>query len=284
MLDQLGRHLRGNLVAYAALLVALLGSGALALGSIPGSGGRISACFVKKGARRGQLRVLLKGRCRRKERALAWNQAGPPGPTGPAGPTGPPGPASGRAGGSLTGSYPNPGIAPNAVGPGQIADTQRAINLAVSSFTAEDTANQLDFAPTDGKADLAKVTSNVVIEWDGNTTDGAAVAANSVFTSFTVPPDYASGGELRVRLSENAATGGAEVFHCEVAINGGSFANFGSPKQVTLTTAGVTEYTLVPSATYAPGDVAGIQCDAEPINHNDDIRLHGAEFVYNAVQ
>jgi hypothetical protein len=49
VLDQLGRHLRGSIVAYTALAVALLGSGALALGAVPGSGGQISACFVKKG-------------------------------------------------------------------------------------------------------------------------------------------------------------------------------------------------------------------------------------------
>jgi hypothetical protein len=45
-----------------------------------------------------------------------------PGLKGPAGPQGPPGPSTGPAGGGLTGTFPNPLIAANAIGGAQIKD------------------------------------------------------------------------------------------------------------------------------------------------------------------
>lgn len=60
--------------------------------------------------------------------------AGPPGPQGEPGPPGPPGPPSGPAGGDLTGTYPDPQIAANAV---------TGAEVAPDTLTAEDLGNNV---------------------------------------------------------------------------------------------------------------------------------------------
>jgi type VI secretion system secreted protein Hcp len=92
---------------------AALGAGAaIAVGSIPGSDGVITGCYLKTVSnidiqRYGQLRVIdtsqpaqnpnggpnEQGACLPDETKITWNQSGP---QGPAGPTGPQGPAGGQ--------------------------------------------------------------------------------------------------------------------------------------------------------------------------------------------
>jgi hypothetical protein len=94
-----------------------------------GSGGVLTGCVSK---RTGSLRVVATHRrCRKGEIAVRWNEkgsAGPKGATGPAGVTGaagvaglagaagstgaagPPGPGTGKAGGDLAGSFPDPTV------------------------------------------------------------------------------------------------------------------------------------------------------------------------------
>jgi hypothetical protein len=73
MLERLPHPNHGTVVAYVALFVALGGSAYAVTGRSPAP---IHACASK---RTGQLRLLRRGRCRRGELPISWNQEGPAG-------------------------------------------------------------------------------------------------------------------------------------------------------------------------------------------------------------
>jgi hypothetical protein len=77
-------------IAAASLVLAVAAAAASTGDVIPGSAGQIDACVKRSG----KLRLVADATaCRRSERLVSWNTAGPPGPAGPAGPAGEPGPA-----------------------------------------------------------------------------------------------------------------------------------------------------------------------------------------------
>jgi Collagen triple helix repeat (20 copies) len=106
-----------NVTAVVALVFAM-GGGAFAITSIPGRNGVIHGCYQK---RTGTLRVMAAGkRCRRSEKAIAWNQKGAQGQPGVQGIQGQPGP-KGDAG--LAGPKGDTG-APGQAGPSGVVGAE----------------------------------------------------------------------------------------------------------------------------------------------------------------
>src|ERR1700758_5121518 len=75
------QHLRGNVVAYLAVVLAL-GAGS-AIAATPTK--TITVCANKK---TGALYLHQRGRCTRKQTRISWNQQGPRGLQGAQGPAG----------------------------------------------------------------------------------------------------------------------------------------------------------------------------------------------------
>ena len=67
--------------AAGAFGAALVG-GVVAIGALPDSKGKINACYVKHGERKGDVRLLVSGTCRSDEKKVSWNQRGPRGESG----------------------------------------------------------------------------------------------------------------------------------------------------------------------------------------------------------
>jgi hypothetical protein len=69
-----------NVVAFAAVAIAVALLGGAVLAAIPGAGGEISACYNRSG----KVRVIdaeAGETCKSRETPLAWNQIGPRGPS-----------------------------------------------------------------------------------------------------------------------------------------------------------------------------------------------------------
>lgn len=69
-----------NVMATIAVFAAV-GGGAFAVGAIPDGEGKINACYVPSGKKKGHVRLVTKAKCRRGERHVAWNQRGESGAT-----------------------------------------------------------------------------------------------------------------------------------------------------------------------------------------------------------
>jgi hypothetical protein len=219
-MDHVLAYVRRHHLALIALFVAFGGTSYAAVNANPGRSGLIDGCYT---AKTGALRVISAGKkCAKGQLALSWNQKGQSGPQGPAGAQGPPGqtglqgppgPSSGPAGGALTGTYPDPTIAPHAITPEQFGTVP-----AVSATNATE--------ETFKNGEIATVTFNTN-EFD---TDGIHSTSTDV-ERLTAPIAGVYEVNFEVRWSENVSGGrfisiekndGNYVFANWVPANGGS--------------------------------------------------------------
>lgn len=193
------------------------------------------------------------------------------------------------------GAVTGPKLANDSVGANAVADPDRSVSLPLTSFVNSSDSTVLGFGPNpnDGTTpNLALVNSRLVLKWNDNS--GGAADKDSVETTFTVPPDYASDGQFALRISKDG-TDSAERVAVSVAINEGGFsATAPGPAHSTITTAPLSTYTLTATDAvggaidFSAGDTVSfrffIDDGTSGTTAQDNVSVHSVAFLYKATQ
>ena len=185
-------------------------------------------------------------------------------------------------------------VVPDAVGAAGIQDPVRSLNLPLASFLNAQNNALLGFAENDGGAPEFEggFGGPIEIEWDDDS-DGSG-GANSddreaVQVQFTVPPDYASGGEFALRVRKDGHAGQAEAVEVINFVDSAS-PGFFAGDYATTTSAAPTTYILDPPqpVSYSPGQAVHLNIRGQSgfggANPDNFVYLLSVEFRYTAAQ
>ncbi len=178
-------------------------------------------------------------------------------------------------------------IADGVVAAGDIADVVRTINFPLYSFIECDT-NAGAIIGFDTTADALPDFVNSATDGTGfvlrfDDTAATEDQGTEVCNNFTVPADYASVGEFRIRAVKDAHAGATEILTTAVSINGAALGVTGTT--ATTSASASTTYTTTPTATYAANDSASFYLAITSGTTMDDIvDIASVEFAYTATQ
>ncbi len=185
-------------------------------------------------------------------------------------------------------------VASNSVGAAGIQDPVRSLNLPLASFLNTQDNALLGFAENDGGAPEFEggFGGPIEIEWDDDS-DGSGGAntddREAVQVQFTVPPDYASGGEYALRVRKDGHAGQAEALEAANFVDSAS-PGFFAGDFATTTSAAPTTYILDPPqpVTYSPGQTVQLNIRGQSgfggANPDNFVFLMSVEFRYTAAQ
>ncbi len=170
----------------------------------------------------------------------------------------------------------------NGISSADILNLSRSVNLPVGSFLNVTDTEAIDFSgATDNDPDFGLINGHVVIAYDDG--GGANTDSDVVGASLLVPPDYTSGGEFRLRVTQSGATAAhAEGILCAISQDG--LPPGASDTDVLTNTTAPQTAQVVPAGVYFAGTSVSVNCRQSAADADDGVRIHAVEFRYTASQ